>query len=643
MKHISYIAWISILLLTTACNTATSIVPTPTAMPVTAIPSQTPTPLPTLASTPTIAPTFTSTPTPRLPISADNLNDLTLIGQLGGIGGFDVAWSQDGKYLALANNAGVTLYNGTTYSEVKKLEMSVGVHAVIFKGDGAQILAMGSNGSGQIWDLNSWQVVQSFKQLLDVQNFCPNGMTLTAYGWGTAEEKLICLDERSKQIMDNLINKGPSVSVSQDNKLAAIGYRDDVFIFDFDSGRLFNQWVPPSSGNVQVSAVSISPDNKFVVFGGDSGVARVLNPQTGDLIADLQIGFPLKGMAFRSDGKYLAIITVGRFVIASVDTNFQQVDIGNESPGRVAKLTFSNDGNYLATASDQCVFRLWDLKSGQPALKVSGENFSDDESRWGAIEGGGMAISPDEKLNAVGDNGGASIWDIQSKTKIKPLDVQKVVSMAFSPDGSLLATGTETILKGQTWIGGGIKLWDVKTGQLIATLDGNPTIDEKANRSYNIVYRLVFSPNGEELASLGLDGIRLWQVSDGKLLQKIDGFEYITSDWTMIAKYTSIAMVIVLMKNGKTDLYHPINLYDASYPYQISPNDDLTFSYTRTGNDIGDGVTLNFLDIKKTKVIQSMDVKIESVYDFRFALSPEGSLLAVTTEGGNVSLYSIKQ
>ncbi len=80
-----------------------------------------------------------------------------------------------------------------------------------------------------------------------------------------------------------------------------------------------------------------------------------------------------------------------------------------------------------------------------------------------------------------------------------------VYSVAFSPKGELLATGS---------FDNTIKLWDFKTGKEKATLKGHT----------NAVYCVAFSPNGEQLASASQDKtIRIWNVKDGTLIKELKG------------------------------------------------------------------------------------------------------------------------
>ncbi|VAX41410.1 hypothetical protein MNBD_PLANCTO03-2181 [hydrothermal vent metagenome] len=91
-----------------------------------------------------------------------------------------------------------------------------------------------------------------------------------------------------------------------------------------------------------------------------------------------------------------------------------------------------------------------------------------------------------------------------------------VATVAFSPDGSLVASGAGG------WDDGGgssIKIWRTTDGTLLHTLEGAGIW----------VLDLAFSPDGKHLTSTGRDrdnpnaySIRFWRVSDGELEAEYD-------------------------------------------------------------------------------------------------------------------------
>jgi WD40 repeat protein len=76
------------------------------------------------------------------------------------------------------------------------------------------------------------------------------------------------------------------------------------------------------------------------------------------------------------------------------------------------------------------------------------------------------------------------------------------VNVAFSPDGSLLASGCNI----------SVKLWSVKDGALLRNLEYKRTPTLSSPGTSSICGAVAFSPDGSLLASSAADGVRLWKV-----------------------------------------------------------------------------------------------------------------------------------
>ena len=112
-------------------------------------------------------------------------------------------------------------------------------------------------------------------------------------------------------------------------------------------------------------------------------------------------------------------------------------------------------------------------------LRVS---FAQDYTRWGLSEGakarlgkgyvtGDVTFSPDGALIAVASSIGIWLYDVDTGDEVNLLTghTRPVSSVAFSPDGLTLASRASDY--DET-----IRLWDVRSGDALQTLEGAGTI-----------------------------------------------------------------------------------------------------------------------------------------------------------------------
>ena len=95
----------------------------------------------------------------------------------------------------------------------------------------------------------------------------------------------------------------------------------------------------------------------------------------------------------------------------------------------------------------------------------------------------------------------AAAFNVSAQQSLAPREIEAhrtdIFSLAFSPDGKLLASASKD---------GTIGLWDAKTGESKQVLRGHK----------GDVLRLVISPDGKLLASGGGDNtVRLWDLGTG--------------------------------------------------------------------------------------------------------------------------------
>jgi RNA polymerase sigma factor (sigma-70 family) len=134
-----------------------------------------------------------------------------------------------------------------------------------------------------------------------------------------------------------------------------------------------------------------------------------------------------------------------------------------------------------------------------------------------------VAFSPDGKTLASGSYQTIKLWDVTTGKEKATLKghTHNVFSVAYSPDGKTLASASED----QT-----IKLWDMATAKEKATLKGHTGTG----------WSVAFSPDGKTLASGSMDKtIKLWDVKTAKEKATLKG-------------HTDTVRTVAFSPNGKT-------------------------------------------------------------------------------------------
>jgi WD40 repeat protein len=259
--------------------------------------------------------------------------------------------------------------------------------------------------------------------------------------------------------------------------------------------------------------------------------------------------------------------------------------------GAVNFAAFAPDSHRVVTASMDNSARIWDSTDGHQLLALEGHK--------GPIWRG--EFSPDgTRVVTASADGLAQVWDAETGRTLYQLDGHRgnVWSAKFSPDGQFIVTANEY----NTAI-----LWNARDGTQLATLLDSNGISQGSRRipalgshidSAGDVKSVAFSPDSRRLLASGDDGIaRLWSVSDGKLLARLEGhvaaikhLEYSRDGKLIVTASDDGTAIIWNGENGKL-LYHlhgdgAIN--DAEFSFDggrvVTAGDDQTARLWDTSN-----------------------------------------------------------
>ena len=425
------------------------------------------------------------------------------------------------------------------------------------------------------------------------------------------------------------------IAFSPDGSRLAVATSMGVWLYDTET---FDEIALLTGHKEAVTAVAFSPDGTTLASVSGfhfPGTLKLWDVKTEKNIATLQVEKgPNDSVAFSSDGAKLA--WAGR--LWDVKTK-QQLDILKDKG--LFEVAFSPDGKILAGTGISAiertrsgVIKLYDVETGQLINTLAATQrtkLSESTKRISSI-----AFSPDGQLLASGSaNGGIiKLWDVETGRNTatlteKPDPGSSMLCVVFSPDSTKLAVGSVA----------GIKLLKVPTGEHIYT---RQHIDISELESLASVFSVAFSPDGTKLASASWDGVKLWAVETGQNITTLRG-------------HTRMVDAVAFSPNGLTFASHSmvgVKLWDAATGGHIitlagPPNFVTSLVYSPDGTKLASGSvetgnvehTIKLWDVATGHNLTTMRGHTDVV--ITVAYSPDGRLLASGSKDKTIKLWAV--
>lgn len=267
-----------------------------------------------------------------------------------------------------------------------------------------------------------------------------------------------------------------------DNRLLAIGTADgNVQLWDSATGENRFTFEGHNGG---VTSLAFGAGTYLLAVGTGSGQVRLWDTASGEASGTLQThDAAVTSVAFQIDGFLIASGAAdGSIKLWDVSQRAEQPTLAEPDQTPVHGLAFSLDGTLLAAGGGSSI-RVWNANSWTLQAELETE-ISDIAS---------ISFSPDGTTLVYGGADPAVwIWDLEDSNQVL-LDgnVGTVSALAFSLESGLIASADDE----------SVRLWDAASGANLATLAGS------ANS-------LAFKPDGTLLASGGeTGGTVLWSTS----------------------------------------------------------------------------------------------------------------------------------
>ena len=403
------------------------------------------------------------------------------------------------------------------------------VNAVSYSADGKTLASASRDGTVRIWDLGNGREIVAYRghadqpeadtvkganvlKVADVA-FHPTEKIVASVGgtqvhlWDSQTGKqlkvLVTLEKADKPLR--------AIAFSPDGKTLAVGGDDGILrVYEVESGKNTFTGQPR---NARIERVAFSPKGKLIGVADMAGLVAVYAPGAGN---PMPMSTPVTdnnqecyGVGFTADGA--GVFSCGKDGKARLTAgpNPDGSNAGNTATrlrdflghsGSVNTLAVTPDGKLLLTGGDDRTVRVWEVTSGKQLRSFQGHM---QKVTAVSVRGDGRQVA------SASEDGAIRLWDLSTSDDHRALSeaTEPVWAVAISPDGKKLAAagGDKTI-----------RIYDPDTGKLETTLTGHTAG----------ITSLAFFPDNNRLLSAGGDRIvKVWDVANKKVLTELKGHE----------------------------------------------------------------------------------------------------------------------
>ncbi|HEX4525270.1 MAG TPA: BTAD domain-containing putative transcriptional regulator [Gaiellaceae bacterium] len=508
----------------------------------------------------------------------------------------------------------------------------------------------GSDGPAFIdqWSLTSHHRTVTAQPLgivgANVLQSVPGGRLVVA-----GDTEALVLDGRTLRVLRRLplrlppaVNYLNAEAVSDNGRvLAAGGFDGTVRFVDLRTGRMRSARDTLAG---TVNSVAFSPDGRTLATGTQDGNVIVWDVSSGTIV-DRLTGHATRvlGVAFGPDGKTLyscsldgAIFvwdlgTTRRFGLSFGSSSGPLFVTGPDERSIAPPLAVSPDGRRFATRLGRTRVGIFDTDAAKlrSAFTVRA---------GGDI--GALAWSKDGLLAVSGDEGHVQLWDVSGRPRlVRALHgmgsvtkyPEAVTTLAFSPDGSLLAAGdVNHTAPAVQWRYGTAAVWDVAAGRLLW--------QKRSKRGW--VNSVKFSPDGESLAAGDESGVvAVYEAGSGRLGRTIrteGGLHYTT------LAYEPNGTLATGSYAGIVQLWNPATGRELGRPTAAAAAPVSSIAFDPTGSTFATtGGSDGIAKLWTTATLQQFGSNLRGAPNFwgNAQFTPDGGHLVVVWEDGTGSVW----
>ncbi len=362
------------------------------------------------------------------------------------------AWSPKGHRIAAATRNAISLFETASGDLTALLEGHTGpVLSVAFDSGGLLVASGSADKTVRVWDCKARRELRRFEghaQGVSSVALGPDGKLLASGSW-----------DQTVRLWDLEANLEVAKLAEHTERVLCLGFSPDGnWLGSGSSDGMVRMWRASSAAKLEghasrVNSVAVSPDGAILASSSDDRTVRLWALSNGAQLAVLE-GHKdsVKSVAFSPKGELVASGSHDRTLrLWDVSARIEVRRLEGHD-GKVHSVAFSPDGERVASASEDKTVRLWSTRTGRELARLEGHLASV----------GSVAFDPKGRFLASGSyDGTIRLWDAKIGKQVwcleRPIDEPSFAhTVVFHPDGNLLASTDSWIRK--------IHLWDVASG-----------------------------------------------------------------------------------------------------------------------------------------------------------------------------------